>query len=105
MQTTLKKIIDNDINVEQTLLQDAIAEIIMGDIEFTNSLNNNTLKGGSQININNSQVAGDAIATNNGSNNSTINNDLAILQEMSNEDNFFQQDMSNMFAGNPFFNR
>lgn len=67
--------IDEDISneVDQTIEQDANAEINFGDI--TNNLGGAQVSGNGSINIDNSQTAGDAIASNNATQGSyTFNN-------------------------------
>jgi len=68
-------IVDINNTIEQTMDQDAIATINMGDVDL--SVNDNVLDNGSQINIDASQTAGDAIATNNGTQTATITNNVS----------------------------
>ena len=75
-------VVDIDNEVIQDLDQDATATINMGDVTLTT--NGNTLTGGSQINIDASQNAGDAIATNTGTQTSTITNDVTQVQRQYN---------------------
>ena len=73
------QVIVNDIDNEilNTLTQTATAENNFGDITYEKgSFSGNTLKGGSSININNAQTAGDNIATNRGSQDGTIKNNI-----------------------------
>jgi hypothetical protein len=77
--------------VTQDVDQDATASITMGNIDM--QVNNNQLGGGSSININASQTAGDAIATNTASQSSDINNYVFNSQNanLSNQDSFRDQ--------------
>lgn len=77
--------------VTQSVDQDANASINMGNIDM--QVNNNQLGGGSSININASQTAGDATASNTASQNSEINNYVFNSQNsnVSNADSFRDQ--------------
>jgi len=75
----------------QTLTQEATASINMGNVDL--DVNNNTLDNGSSINIDASQTAGDAVASNTATQTSDVNNYVFNQQNanLSNQDSFRDQ--------------
>lgn len=68
----IQEVINSEVGVNQSLVQNAIAQINMGDYNQEGAFSGNTLSGDASINVQQNQTAGDAIATNNGANNAYV---------------------------------